>query len=150
MFKLEIFCAKPGLDVPFRRLAQFCLSAPFPLHSLKYLFIRDGQLLRQHPSQGNHTENTRWLELLRPFSAVKNLYLTKEFTLHIVCALQELVGERVTEVLPTLENVFIDELQPLEPVHEVIKEFVAARQLAGHPIIISRLDMKNDERGVDN
>jgi hypothetical protein len=77
------------------------------------------------------------LELLRPFFAVKNLYLDKEFALHIAHALQELVGERVMEVLPTLENVFIDEFQPSGPVHEVIKEFVAARQLAGHPIIIS-------------
>ena len=74
---------------------------------------------------------------------MNNLYLTKEFALHIAHALQELVvGERVMEVLPTLENVFIDEFQPSGPVHEVINEFAAARQLAGHPIIISPWDIK--------
>jgi hypothetical protein len=46
------------------------------------------------------------------------------------------------EVLPTLENVFIDRFQPSGPVHESIKEFVTARQLAGHPITISRWDRK--------
>jgi hypothetical protein len=132
---VKIFCPAPERQFPC--LAQFCSSAPFLLHPLDDLYIGDGLF-----SQQRRSENTRWLELLRPFSAVKNLYLTKEFTLHIVHALQELVGERVMEVLPTLENVFIEEFEPSGPVHEVIKEFVAARQLVGHPIIISPLDIE--------
>ena len=72
---------------------------------------------------------------------MKNLHLTNGFALHIAHALQELVGESVMEVLPTLENVFIHEFEPSGPVHEVIKELDAARRLAGHPIIISRRDL---------
>ena len=45
------------------------------------------------------------------------------------------------EVLPILENVFI-EFQPSGPVHKVMKGFVAARQLAGHPVTISHLPIK--------
>ena len=66
--------------------------------------------------------------------------------LHVAHALQKLVGERVMEVLAsitspqnfvlTLENISIDDFQPPGPVHEVIKEFVAARQIADHPITI--------------
>jgi hypothetical protein len=138
VLRLEIFCIEPERQFPC--LAQFCRSPPFPLHRLESLCIGEGQFSQQ--SRRNHTENARWLELLQPFAAVKNLYLTKEFALHIAHALQELVGERVMEVLPTLENVFIDEFRPTGPVHEVIKEFVTVRQLAGHPIRISGWDIK--------
>jgi hypothetical protein len=65
-----------------------------------------------------------------------------EFSPHITNALQLLVGESVMEVLPTLENVFIEGFRPSGPVHEVIKDFVTARQLADHPITISRWDRK--------
>jgi hypothetical protein len=138
VLRLEIFCVEP--DRQFPCLAQFCRSPPFPLLPLAYLYIGEGQFSKYH--QRSDTDNTRWLELLQPFAAVKNLYLTKEFALHIAHALQELVGERVMEVLPSLENVLIDGLQRSGPVYEVIKEFVAARQLGGHPIIISRWHMK--------
>jgi hypothetical protein len=139
VLSLEIFCFDPELQLPC--LSQFCRSSPFPLRSLECLYIGEGQFSQQH--RGNHPENTRWLEFLQPFAAVKNLYLTKQFALHIAHALQELVGGRVMEVLPVLENVFIDEFQPSGPVHEVIKEFVAARQVAGRTIIISHWDIKN-------
>jgi hypothetical protein len=140
MLGLEISCRKP--ERQFSCLAWFCRSAPFPLRTLERLFIGDGQNSQQ--LQGHHTvtENNRWLEVLRPFVAVKRLYLTKKFTLHIAHALQELVGERVMEVLPVLENILIEEFQPSGPVYEVIREFVAARQLAGHSIIISNLDVE--------
>ena len=50
------------------------------------------------------------LELLRLFTAVRNLYLSKEIVLCIVPALQWLIGNRTTEVLPALENVFLEGL----------------------------------------
>lgn len=97
MLWLEIFRVEPERQISC--LAQFCRSLLFPIHPLEYLYIGEGQFLQHH--QGNNAENARWLELLQPFVAVKDLYLTKEFTLHIAHALQELVGERVMEVLPT-------------------------------------------------
>ena len=139
VLRLEIFCPEPERQFPC--LAQFCRSPPFPLHPLEYLCIGEGRFSKY--GQRNHTENTRWLELLQPFVAVKKLYLTKEFAIHISRTLQELVGERVMEVLPALENVFIDELQPFGPVHDLMTEFIAARQLAGHPVIICRWHKKN-------
>jgi len=82
-------------------------------------------------------ENTLWLELLPPFTAVKNLYLAEEFAPGIAAALEELVGGRITEVLPSLQNIFIQELKPQGPFREHIEQFVAARQLSGHPVAIS-------------
>jgi len=79
-------------------------------------------------------ENALWLELVLPFSAVKNLYLSKDFSQGIAAALQDLVG---TEVLPSLQNIFVEELEPSGPFQENIGPFVTARQHSGHPIIIS-------------
>jgi hypothetical protein len=85
-------------------------------------------------------ENTLWLQLLLPFTAVKNLYLSKEFAPGIADALQELVGGRIIEVLPSLQNIFVKGLEPLGPFQENIEQFVAARQLSNHPIAISGFD----------
>jgi hypothetical protein len=85
-------------------------------------------------------ENTLWLQLFLPFTAVKNLYLSEEFAPGIAATLQELVGGRVTEVLPSLENIFVKGLEPSGPFQKNIGQFVAARQISGHPIAISVWD----------
>jgi hypothetical protein len=82
-------------------------------------------------------ENTQWLDFLGPFTTVKNLYLSKEFAPRIAPVLQQLVGGRVTEVLPTLKCIFVEELQPSGPVHEAVGQFAASRQLSDHPVVIS-------------
>ena len=66
-----------------------------------------------------------------------NLYLCKEFAPGIAAALQELVGDRITEVLPSLENIFVEGLEPSGPFQENIGQFVTARQLSDHPVAIS-------------
>jgi hypothetical protein len=80
-----------------------------------------------------------WLKLLHPFTAVKNLYLSEEFTPRIVHALQELVGGRTTEVLHALQNIFLEGFQLSEPIPPAkgIGQFIAAREEASHPIAIS-------------
>ena len=45
-------------------------------------------------------------------TAVKNLYLSKELSPGIAGALQDLVGGRLTEVLPGLQNTFVEWLEP--------------------------------------
>ena len=89
-------------------------------------------------------ESIPWLEILRAFPAVKDIYIIKEFAQSIAIALQELVGERVTDVLPALEGIVfeeqrLEERQPSESglVNEAIKRLVAARHLIGRPVVIS-------------
>ena len=81
-------------------------------------------------------ENGEWLELLRSFTAVRSHYISGEAVPRIAPALQELVGERVTEVLPALETLTLDE-STSGPIQEGIARFVSARQLACHPVAIS-------------
>jgi hypothetical protein len=85
-------------------------------------------------------ENTLWSQLLLPFTAVKYLYLSKEFAPGIAAALQELVGARITDVLPSLQNIFIEGLESSGPLQESIGRFVAARLLSDHPITVSAWD----------
>jgi hypothetical protein len=84
-------------------------------------------------------ENAQWSELLHPFTNVKDLHLSEEVLTCIAPALRELTDERVTEVLPTLQNIFIDESDDeSEPVPEAIWEFGIARKLSGYPVDIHR------------
>jgi hypothetical protein len=76
----------------------------------------------------------QWLEFLRPFTAVKSLYISEKFQPNIALALQELIGDRTTEVLPSLQNIFLRSFDP--PSQEAIGQFVSARQLSGHPIAV--------------
>jgi hypothetical protein len=102
---------------------------------LENLYIREDGYPR--PGWQDDTENAEWLELLRPFTAVKNLYLSKKFTPCIAPVLQELVGERVVEILPALQGLFLEEVNLAGPVQEAIEKFAAARQLSSHPIAVS-------------
>ena len=93
-------------------------------------------------------ETHQWLRIFHSFTDVKNLYIASELTSRIAFALQELVrilGETVTEVLPALQTLFLEE--PLHSVYvqEAIGRFVAARQLSSHPILVSRWERKRTD-----
>ena len=81
-------------------------------------------------------ENALWLQLLLPYTAVTNLHLSHKFAPSIAAALQELVCARITEVLPSQQNIFVEVPGPLEPFQEIFGQFVTARQLSGHPVAI--------------
>jgi hypothetical protein len=78
----------------------------------------------------DNVESDEWLELLRPFTAVKSLYLCKEFQPDIASALQELVGGRTTEILPSLQNIFLANFEPSGPFREAIGWAVHCRPAA--------------------
>jgi hypothetical protein len=82
-------------------------------------------------------ENTLWLQLLLPFTKVKNLYLPEEAVPGIAAALKELVGDRITQVLPSPQTIFVGGLKESEPVPENLGRFDTARRLSDHPISIS-------------
>ena len=132
--QLRILCRQS--DWQLSSLAQVCASffpqalIPIPEH----LYI---EIAFPRPLWQDDLEDNQWLDLFHPFTTVKNLYLSREFIPRIVPILQELVGVGVTEVLPNLQTIFMEDLQESGYVPENIREFVAARQLSGHPIAIS-------------
>jgi hypothetical protein len=129
-FKLRIVCGE--LDGLLSSLAQACISFFPSIYMVEHLYIYG------LPEQWqNEAENMPWLEIFHPFTGMKNLYVPRILTPFIALALQGLVGERVTDVLPALENIFLEDLQPSGAVQEAIGQFVSARQLSDHPVAIS-------------
>ena len=120
------------LDWQISSLEQICTLCLPPLSMLEVLYICEHRPWERHCQ--DNIENTLWLELLHPFTGVKNLYLSAEFTHRIAPALKELDGGRATEVLPALENLFLE-----EPGHG-IGQFVATRRVTGHSIAALRWD----------
>jgi hypothetical protein len=100
---LHISISRRKPDLRLSSVAQVCNSCLPPLSMVEDLYIEHeySQLVWKNDA----IENTQWLRLLLPFTAVKNLYLFKEFGPGIAVALQELVGGRITEVLPRLQNI---------------------------------------------
>ena len=132
--ELRVIIPCSELDWQVSSMEQVCTSC-LPLLPTLDLHI-DGNPHYQQHWQGR-VENVLWLRLLHPFTSVKNLYLSEEIARRIVPALQDLVGERATEVLPTLQNIFLEEGQRSGPVREGIQQVVAVREAAGHPIAVS-------------
>jgi hypothetical protein len=138
--RVLLWISSKPLDWQISSLAQVCSSSFPPLPTLERLDIdikkdRDSLLEWQ-----DDMEDTQWLELLRPFTSVKDLELSKDSVPFIAPALQELSGERVTEVLPALKNLFLEGPQPSGPVKEAIGKFTTARQLAGCPVNVHHRD----------
>ena len=138
---LRISCRE--LDWQLSSLVQLC-SSSFPLiPSLDRLYISKRKHSQLHSR--NDIENVQRLDILRPLTAVKDLYLSEDFAPRVALALQELVGLRATEVLPILQSVFLEGPYPPRPVQKAIEKFVAARQLFNHPIIVSHWVREEDE-----
>ena len=146
--QVKILCSESDWQLSF--LAQICTSSLRLLLTMENLYIYEKRDLRL--KWKDDIEDTEWLDLLHPFSTVKNLYLSWQFVPHIAPALQELTGERTTEVLPALQNLFLGGFQPSEPVHEGIARFISARQLINRPVVISIWDRRDEseESEVDD
>ena len=123
-------------DFQVSTLVQFCTTSFALIPALEDLTI-SGSILSRPPGQDD-IDPSPWRDLLRPFTAVKDLYLFSGIAPHIAFVLQELVGENVLELFPVLQNIFLQgrQFQLFGSIPEGIEQFVAARQLAGHPISV--------------
>lgn len=141
--KLGISC-NPS-DRQLSAAAQLCNSSMPPLPTLEQLTINgDGCWLWQ-----DDIGAPQWLELLQPFNGVKDLVLSKKLVRLVAPALQELVGERVTDMLPVLQNLFLQGPKPSGVVEEAMEKFIASRQLSGHPVTLNVVENSEPEPMVD-
>ena len=128
-------------DLQLLSVTQLC-TVSFPLDfisRIEHLCIAESKYLSR-PRWENNIQKRQWLNLLRPFTAVRDLYLSEKIVPLIAPALRELVGSRVTEVLPALQCLFLEGLRTSGPVLEAISPFVDARRLSTHPIAASCWD----------
>jgi hypothetical protein len=139
--KLRISCEP--LDWQLSAVAQVLNSLLSSLPTLERLEIT----VDRDDWQGE-IEVTQWLEFLNLFTSVKEVALVRESSVRLVApALQELARERPTEVLPTLQILSLPtyDWQSSGPVEDAIKQFIAARQLSGHPVTVDYRDTESEE-----
>ena len=143
--QIGILCREPDWQVS--SIEQVCNNFLLSLPKVEDLYI--GRQYSQLVWTYDAIENSLWFQLFLPFTAVKNLYLSKEFAPGIAVALYE---GRMTDVLPSLQNIFVEELETPRPFHEYIEQFaflqfVSARQLrvSNNPINISVWGGNDDE-----
>ena len=135
---LAISCTEPDWQLSF--IEHVCNSSLHPPSTIVDLYIEHEHIRQVWRNDAIENTLRLWLQLLLPFTTVENLYLSKEFAPSLVAALQELIEGTITEVLPSLQKIFVEGLESSGPLHKKIERFVAARQLSGHPIAVSVWD----------
>ena len=116
-------------------IAQVCNSIIPPLPTLGKLRIGEDpfSVSRWYSDM----ENTEWIELLRPFTCVKDLVLSTRLVPLVAPALQELDEESVMQTLPVLQELSLEGIHPSRAVKEAMKKFIAVRQLSGHLVTLN-------------
>jgi hypothetical protein len=124
-------------------LAQVCTSTlpPISASAVEHLYIYHNS---PQPHWHGNIESTLWLELLGPFIAVKNLYISKEYVPHILPVLQQIVGDRMTELLPMVQNLFLEGYQSSGPHPEGIGMFISVLLLSGRTMTFFHWDRDSD------
>jgi hypothetical protein len=134
---VRIACSR--LDWQLSSLAQVCVQSSPLLSGVAQLDIRE------RPSREPHLEDTvQWVDLFHPFTAVESLRIPRELGTRIAPVLQELAEPMAADVLPALNSLLFEELEPTEsePLQGAIQRFIAAREYSGHPIDVRRWDGK--------
>lgn len=142
--KLGVSCRHP--DLQLLSVTQLC-TPPFPqtfIPAVEHLYIVESKFSPK-PLWENSIQRSEWLRLLRPFTAVKDLYLSEKIVPLIAPALRELIGERITEALPALQCLFLEGLRTSGPVLGAIAPFIAAREQTTHSIVASNWDREEDD-----
>jgi len=133
---LQLGISSKPLDWQLSSLAQLG-SSFLPPFSLEHFGIYEDQY--SQPLWQDDIESPQWLEILHPYTAVKDLELSRQLVRHVIPALGQLTGERLTEVLPALQTLSLPGPQPSGRVNKAIRKFTAARQLSGSPVAINYL-----------
>lgn len=66
--------------------------------------------------------STQWLELFHSFTTVKRLRVSPKLVPLVVAALQELMEDGATEVLPTLHGLFLAQQVTVDKVGKTLKQ----------------------------
>ena len=123
---LRISCKR--LDWQVSHLAQILGQSPTMVSSVDHLSIDEIDLHLEPGWEGN-IDDTDWLQLLRPFTAVKTLRGSKQLAGPIALALDTVNGDRVTEELPSLDLLLLED-QPVR----TVEQFITVRQLSGRTV----------------
>ncbi|KAI0292179.1 hypothetical protein BC826DRAFT_454759 [Russula brevipes] len=92
------------------------------------------------PSSKSVMVSTQFLEIFRLFTSIRSLHVPEDLMPLIASALHELIGERATEVLPNLRDIFLERSARSGSILEVMQPFIDARRLSGRPVAVHYLE----------
>jgi hypothetical protein len=118
------------------------------LPALERVDISESQPKQGHWKGDAETLRTQWIELLLLFCSVRELGPSGKLIPHVATALVQSLsppGESATEVLPVLQNPFVERLRLSQPVKQAIGQFIDTRQLYGRPVAVNYT--KGEESG---
>jgi hypothetical protein len=134
-FYMGIVCIPPDQQVA--SLAQISKAVGTAFSEVEYLtleYTRDP--IPHEPS--NDADRAQWLEILRPFSNVKTLGVSKGLTGELSRSLRFDDGESPMELLPELKELAYDASDNIGD-SDAFAAFLDARQNAGHPVSLAHL-----------
>jgi len=123
-------------DWQLSSVVQLC-SPPLPLpSSIERLNIHEGMISPQKWQYD--ADHEPWLEILLRFTSVRELYVSNTMWPLLAPTLKQHTGENTLNVFPMLCDVFLERLEPSESLPKAIGQFVAARKLTDHPVVVHR------------
>ncbi|KAH9971492.1 hypothetical protein BGW80DRAFT_442457 [Lactifluus volemus] len=129
----KILCR--AVDWQVSSVAQIYNQLSFILSNIDQLSIENRESIQQVDM-----DDTQWLELLQPFTAVHTLrILSHDIESLVVPALRGLSGELATQVLPALEELQLSGYQASERYNW---PFIIARQHSDHPVVLGGLKLQ--------
>ncbi|KAH9171740.1 hypothetical protein EDB89DRAFT_2070510 [Lactarius sanguifluus] len=134
--KARVLCK--GVNWRVLDLAQLLSHFPTPLSNVVHLDL-GARVEVNRPLED--MSDIDWLRLLHQFSAVQTLGLYNEPAEHVALTLEDISGELVAEVLPSLDLVCIVD-QPASS----IEQFIAAREHSGYPVTVFDTETEFDKR----
>ena len=126
-----------GIDWQVSHIAQVLSHFSTTLSNVVHLKLKA-------QSEGRQLEGTgdvEWLHLLHQFSTVQTLHVSQELAGHVALSLEDITGEMVAEVLPSLDLIYLAG-QPASS----IEKFSTLRQLSGRPVTIVNTEMEFGKR----
>jgi len=133
------------MTIPFVRFDRPISSICHVFHGLPPFSTLKSLVIKDCTSNGlplvlDSNDDNYLLDVLDPFPAVKDLYLCHEIGLRVGYALQELSEERVPEVLPALQNIFVKFSESSSRVQEAIRVFAAAKERTGQHVAVHLIE----------
>jgi len=121
-------------DWQLSTIAQLC-GPPLPLPpNVERLDVYENTL---SPQKWEYDiDHEQWFEILQPFTSVGELYVSDTMWPLLAPTLKQHTGENTFTILPMLCDLFLDQSEPSGPFPETLQPFVAARELAGHPVVV--------------
>jgi hypothetical protein len=133
---LGILCK--GADWQVSSMTQICGQNSFLLSSVEQLDMTSWDLDRLESTGQVDQDDTQWLELFPPFTAVRTLRISRGLRSLMAPALQQLAEEMATDLLPALDSLYLEEYRSSESEQQAIEPIpiFTARQSSDHPVVV--------------